>query len=347
MSKTMKVGKFSLWAIISAAVIAVGIVVAAIFGFNPASSVSDTKTLSVRLFSTSLNSPKVDAVREICERELDNAGLNDAYTLDSKISGDSEVIYVFSAGASEEKLQSAKTAIELALESAKNTEGDKLYGSFLYATANVQKAKATLPSGYVWRAALAGVVAVILEFIYVSIRYRLDMGIAASVSTLVGTALTVSLVAILRIPTTTALAYVGAFALLYTTVSSLIVLSKMRGNFKTDAFKEKTAEEAVASSVPVGSVSAFAGICAAAILLIGAVSFSAVGWFAVASLVGVVAGTYASLVFLPAAYLPLKKASDKRAAERARYDYKKGAKKNKSKSEKSDSEPTEKTSSEA
>ena len=40
------------------------------------------------------------------------------------------------------------------------------------------------------------------------------------------------------------------------------------------------------------------------------------------NIIGVAAALYSVLLFLPSLYLPLKKASDKRAAARARYDYK-------------------------
>ena len=163
-------------------------------------------------------------------------------------------------------------------------------------------------------------------FVYVSVRYKLNMGIAGAVSSLVGTLLTLAVVALVRIPVTTSVAYVGAFALLFTALTSMLTFNKMRENFKTEEYKAMSAEEAVSSSVQTKSVLFFALLSIIALVLVGAIAVTSVRWFAVAALVAVVMGTFSSLIFMPAMYLPMKKISDKRAAERARYDYKKGAK---------------------
>ena len=214
---------------------------------------------------------------------------------------------------------------ESALETATANSGE-LAGAILYVTANSERAAATLAAGYLWRAALAGAVVLLAEFIYIAVRYKLNMGAAAAISSLTGTLLTVALVALVRLPVTASLAYAGAFALLYTTVTSMLALNKMRENFKTDEYKEKSADEAIVSSLPVKTILAFAAVSAVALVLVGAIAVASVRWFAIASLIGVLAGTFASLIFMPAIYLPLKKLSDKRAAERARYDYKKSGK---------------------
>ena len=143
---------------------------------------------------------------------------------------------------------------------------------------------------------------------------------------MVGALLTLAVVALVRIPVTTSVAYIGAFALLFTALTSMLTFNKMRENFKTDEYKAMSAEEAVSSSVQTKSVLFFALLSIIALVLVGAIAVTSVRWFAVAALVAVVMGTFSSLIFMPAIYLPMKKISDKRAAERARYDYKKGAK---------------------
>ena len=293
MSKLTKtVGKWKLWTVVSAIIVAAGIIVAAIFGFNADYTASDVKTMTVKLDSyVSVSDVKTEKVKDICESALEKAGLKDAYTMDGETSG-----------------------------------GGELAGAILYVTANSERAAATLAAGYLWRAALAGAVVLLAEFIYIAVRYKLNMGAAAAISSLTGTLLTVALVALVRLPVTASLAYAGAFALLYTTVTSMLALNKMRENFKTDEYKEKSADEAIVSSLPVKTILAFAAVSAVALVLMGAIAVASVRWFAIASLIGVLAGTFASLIFMPAIYLPLKKLSDKRAAERARYDYKKSGK---------------------
>ena len=96
----------------------------------------------------------------------------------------------------------------------------------------------------------------------------------------------------------------------------------MRADFKTDEYKEKSAEDAIVSSLPAKGILLFCLVAAVVLVIVGAIATAAVRWFAIASLIGVAAALYSVLLFLPSLYLPLKKASDKRAAARARYDYK-------------------------
>ena len=171
--------------------------------------------------------------------------------------------------------------------------------------------------------------ALVLEFVYVSVRYKLNMGVTATVSSLMAVLLTVALTALVRIPVTTSVAYAAAFAMLYSMATGLVIFSRMRSAFKSDEYKEKSAEEAIASSVPAKGILVFAAACAVALVLVGAIATSAVRWFAVTAFAGLLAGTFSSLLFLPAMYLPLKKSADKKAALRARYDYKKESAKDK------------------
>lgn len=324
MNKT--VGKFKLWAILSALVIVAGIVILAVFGFNPDTTVSDVKTLSVELESyVDISDARVESVKEICESEFEKAGLKDAYTVKADMSNGGELLYVFDKNTDDAKLNEAKDAIGAALNAASEGDG-ALSGAFFYVSTGSENAIAVVPSGYIWRGALAGAVILLVIFVYVSVRYKLNMGIAGTVSSLVGALLTLAVVALVRIPVTTSVAYIGAFALLFTALTSMLTFNKMRENFKTDEYKAMSAEEAVSSSVQTKSVLFFALLSIIALVLVGAIAVTSVRWFAVAALVAVVMGTFSSLIFMPAMYLPMKKISDKRAAERARYDYKKGAK---------------------
>ena len=104
----------------------------------------------------------------------------------------------------------------------------------------------------------------------------------------------------------------------------------MKSGLKDPENAEKSVEEIVVSSVAVKETVIFAGALLLALILVGAIAITAVSWLAVAAIIGLVAGLYTTLIFLPSVYLPVKKCADKRAEKRARYDYKKGAKKEKS-----------------
>ena len=183
MSKLSKtIGKFKLWGILAAVVIVAGIVIAAIFGFNTDAALSDSRTLSVRLDSY-VTDDRTALIREVCEEEIGGAGLGDKYSMTSEFSGTGcEIVYAFSSSVDESAVAAVKTAVENRLTEATGTQGNALYGAYVYVTSNAETVSAVLPEGYIWRAVLAGVVAVVLEFIYVAVRYKLNMGIAAAAS---------------------------------------------------------------------------------------------------------------------------------------------------------------------
>lgn len=330
MSKMMKtIGKLKLWTLLGVVLIVAGIVIAAVFGFNADTTASDYKTLSVKLDSYETDA-RVERIDEICASEIDKAGLTVLYSQKNDFSGSGcEMLYVFSEDVTTEKLDALKNAVSSALKTETESESGVLYNTFVYATAGDEVVSSVLPEGYLWRAALAAAVALVLEFVYVSVRYKLNMGVTAAVSSLMAVLLTVALTALVRIPVTTSVAYAAAFAMLYSMATGLVIFSRMRSAFKSDEYKEKSAEEAIASSVPAKGILVFAAACAVALVLVGAIATSAVRWFAVTAFAGLLAGTFSSLLFLPAMYLPLKKSADKKAALRARYDYKKESAKDK------------------
>lgn len=328
MSKMMKtIGKLKLWTLLGVVLIVAGIVIAAVFGFNADTTASDYKTLSVKLDSYETGA-RVERIDEICTGEIDKAGLTVLYSQKNEFSNSScEMLYVFSEDVTTEKLDALKNAVSAVLET--ESEPGVLYNTFVYATAGDEVVSSVLPEGYLWRAALAAAVALVLEFVYVSVRYKLNMGVTATVSSLMAVLLTVALTALVRIPVTTSVAYAAAFAMLYSMATGLVIFSRMRSAFKSDEYKEKSAEEAIASSVPAKGILFFAAACAVALVLVGAIATAAVRWFAVTAFLGLLAATFSSLLFLPAMYLPLKKSADKKAALRARYDYKKESAKDK------------------
>lgn len=156
MSKLTKtVGKWKLWTVVSAIIVAAGIIVAAIFGFNADYTASDVKTMTVKLDSyVSVSDVKTEKVKDICESALEKAGLKDAYTMDGETSGGGELVYVFSAKTDDKKLAEVKTAVESALETATADSGE-LAGAILYVTANSERAAATLARGPICGARLS------------------------------------------------------------------------------------------------------------------------------------------------------------------------------------------------
>lgn len=140
MSKLMKtVGKFKLWTILGVLVIAAGILIGAVFGFHADPTLSNVKTINVKLEAYD-NEARTEAVRNICESELDKAGLKDTYTFKGEVSGlGNEVVYVFSENTDASKLETAQTAIQNSLDAAAEADGNVLKGAFFYVSLHEEK----------------------------------------------------------------------------------------------------------------------------------------------------------------------------------------------------------------
>ena len=63
------IGKWKIWAIVAAVIITAGVIVSAIFGFNPSPLVGDTKTVTVRVESY-LSDTQKEKIGEICVAEF-------------------------------------------------------------------------------------------------------------------------------------------------------------------------------------------------------------------------------------------------------------------------------------
>lgn len=329
---TKTIGKIKILSIITAAIVVLGIIIAAIFGFNDSAMSDDRQLLTVGMNRITYKEEKA-AIERVCEDVFADADVKYFEKSESLIESDKtsttylhgEVVYFFDTDVD---LTAAKAAIEQAFETDKAAKG-------LTVNLNTRSVKANLPEGYVARNVIAGVVFMVAAFVYVSLRYKLDMGIATVAAMAVSGGLTVALAAFTRIPVTASFIYIVIFALIMAAVMTMLTMNKLRANSKMDSFKELTVEEGVASSLAEKETVLFAGAAAISLVLIGAIAVENVTWFALLSLISVVCSTFAALFFAPALYVVLKKAFDKKAEERARYDYKKGAKKEEKKDEQS------------
>jgi len=196
------VGKCKLWTILGVLVIAAGILIGAVFGFHADPTLSNVKTISVKLEAYD-NEARTEAVRNICESELDKAGLKDTYTFKGEVSGlGNEVVYVFSENTDASKLETAQTAIQNSLDAAAEADGNVLKGAFFYVSLHEEKVETVLSSGYLWRGALAAAVILVIEFVYIAVRYKLNMGATAAATSLLSVLLTLAIVALARLPPT-------------------------------------------------------------------------------------------------------------------------------------------------
>ena len=134
---------------------------------------------------------------------------------------------------------------------------------------------------------------------------------------------------ICRVPVTTSYAYVLFFSALLSSVATTFTLNNAGALSKTEKGKAMTTSELISSALATKEVLLLTAGLAVSLILVGVIATVTVRWFAILALISVVAGLFASLTYAPALYLPLKEAADRKAAQRARYDYKKGVKETK------------------
>lgn len=320
--------KWTLWSIIIAVVLIAAVALGIVFGgFNGATSMDDAKTLTVTMNKLVYNT-QLEKVEEICENEFGSL----KYVAEKKgeMSGDdSEIVYVFDADAD---LAALEEALNAKFEAA--TNGGELDGSFISVTTNEEAVVSTLAKDVVLRGVIALAVFAVLAFAYVSLRYKLDMGIVAAICVVLSGALTAAIAMIVRIPVTASLVYVICVSALMTAVTVLLTFNKIRANAKAE--EAISAEELVSSSVASKEICKLVWLTGGAIVLVGVVSgvaslisagvLSTTFWFAVQAVVAVLVAWFMGVVYAPALYLPFKAAEDEKNEGKTKTDYQ-GAKK--------------------
>lgn len=328
MSKLIEktVSKTKLISLILAVVVALGVVIAAVFGFNSSLISSDKQLLTVEMNRVTYKNDK-EEIETLCEDNFETAGVCYLQKLDTKLSGDEgKIVYVFEKDAD-------LTAVKSGIESAATAENG------LVVSVNESSVLSNVTDGYYVRNGIALAVFAVFALVYVSLRYKLSMGITMAATLVASAGLTTALAAFTRIPVNYSFVYVLAVALFVTVIATLLTFNKIRENAKLDAYQEMDAKQAVVSSVAVKETLTFGGVAVGALVVLGGLT-AAFGvwnivWFAILSLLAVVCSIAVSLLFAPALYSSLQKRVDKKAAERARYDYKKPAKKEETKDEQS------------
>jgi preprotein translocase subunit SecF len=121
---------------------------------------------------------------------------------------------------------------------------------------------------YIWRAAIAGTVLLVIAALYVLIRFSVPMGLATLIGGVGDVAVVLALTILCRIPTTSVLATMAVFAVLYSVLLSLISFSSMRKTLKSEECAEMEIRESmvVATSGTVKNVS----ILSVCVVIVGA-----------------------------------------------------------------------------
>ena len=315
--------KLTLLSVVSAIIVVLGVVVLALFGYSTDTTNDDVKTLTVRV-NTFAFDHNYEQIVDVCDDVFDEVDVDFEYVQKGEMSGDEkEIVYVF-----DKKTDLAKAKETLTNKFSELTKVDaesELAGASVRLTTHSERNPDKLPGYTLVRTIIAGAAFALLASAYVAIRHKLTSGATLFVTMGVGAALTCALILITRLPITGSLVYVLFFNLFFTAIATMFTLNKVRELQKSN--EEMNAQELISEGLAIKPVLVFAVMVAVALVLVGVIATHAVRMFALISLIGLVAGVFSALFFAPAFYLPIKSSVDAKAAQRARYDYKKGSKK--------------------
>ncbi len=313
------VNKLKLMSIVCVAVIIVGLIAMFIFGVNNDITFDHSKTVTVTVNQYTY-ATKLEQVEEICDSTFEECGVKYAYQQNGEMNGeDSEIVYVFE---NDVDVNEAVKKLNAKFDEATGETG-ALKGSFISVIGAQEKVIDRLPDEYVLSTVLAGVLFGVLAGGYIILRHNFAAGFSLALTMCLSAGLTSAVCVITRLPISISIVYVLFFDLLFTAIATMFTYNKIHDATKS-AGKDANTEEIVVSNLANKSIVIFAIAVAIALVVVGAIATHTVRMFCIFALLATISGTFASLFFAPASYLFFKKIADKKAAEKARYDYKKG-----------------------
>ena len=304
--KTVK--KINLLSVILTIILALSIVITAIFGVNYAANKEDNNCVIVTVNSSYFtNEDKRDAVMDICETELDALGVK--YIQESQMNGDDcEIVYYF-----DETVNLAKVKVELQKKfDAKTANGAEWDDAFIIVTSSSQKTIETeraMPASYFVRLTIAVAVFAILAFLYTWLRHKLYSALTVLACVVLTPLMTAAIAILTRIPFSAYSLYAIAVAAFVGAVASLLTVNKY-----SKELKEEVTAEAVVASTAVKSNFVLVLLLGAFVAGIGAV-VGVSGYFALTAIIGVDLAYFFGVHFASAMYLPLRSYADSKPSK--------------------------------
>ncbi len=302
--------KMHVMIIVSVAIVAIGLAVGLICQFVAGGYFnygSEYKSYKSVVVSYDIVNFTEDSVKEICEDEFKSAGVSYYAFTSAETDMGGEFVYKFSAGTDEAKLQSAAESINGTLN------------VYELSNAYYHEAGTLLGGGKVLSlGAIALASAVVFQFLYFLIRYKLTMALSALLADVHNFAIFVSLLAITRIPVGNAVLAFGALTVIMTMIGCCYLHDRMRKNLKDEAFAKLGADEqsdicARESLVPVSAAAVAFAVTAVilfVLLSISALSVAGVISAVLSALFAAVATVYGTAFFTPSIYSRFKRIGD-------------------------------------
>lgn len=252
-----------------------------------------------------------DAVRNICDKAFKSAGVNYYSSTSGSATDGGELTFKFSKSVDKTKIQTAVDAIQKDL----TDPDDAVNLSF----ATLHEVQTELGSGTALMfGAIALASAVVFQFIYFAVRYKLTAAFAALLADVHNLAIFVSLLTITRIPVGSTVFALAAVTVLMTMIGCCYLFDKLRNGAKDENFAKLGTDEQVDACANENFVDALIpAVCvvASAVLLfllmaISALSVGLILTVAVGGLLTAVASVYGTVFFVPSVYPRFKKISD-------------------------------------
>lgn len=319
--------KMHLFIIITSVIVAIGIAVGIIchfvagkyfnYGGDFASYKSVTVTYADIDFSGKQDDPEV-VMNDICEKAFKEVGIS-CYTKEyGDKSGGGSITYKFVGSTEDAKLDSAVEKITAAIDTA--LEGDTMFSNASWTTvaAVFESSKALLRGGIT----IAAIV--VFQFLYFLIRYKLTMALAALLADAHNLAVYLSLLAITRVPVSSAIMTFAVVTVLITMIGTCFLFDKMRKNIKAAEKKgeeftvDNTADESFMLNIILPACIAAVSIVMFVLMSISSLSPLAIMAPVFMTLISCVSCVYGTAMFVPSVYSRFKLIGDNYKATHTR-----------------------------
>ena len=307
--------KMHLFIIISSAIIAIGIAVGLIcqFVFNGFFSYgAEFKSYNtIEVNYAYVDYSVEEDVIDICDGEFGKAGISYFACVSGDTDDGGRIIFKFSKGLDAQKLNTAAADVQKALQkNGENTQSNAVFYTV----------EAELNGGKVLTfASIAVASAIVLQFLYFIVRYRLTMAFAACLANVHNLAIFVALLAITRLPVGISAVAFGVLTVLVTMLASGYFFDRYRRNLKKEKYEKMAGAEMCDLCVNESFTSILypvAGIAVSAVVIFVLLSISAMSVLtvvtpAVAAIISVASAMYGTVFFMPPVYTRIKSLGDK------------------------------------
>ena len=273
------------------------IVLGATVGFN---GKVEAKTLTVTIdqFAYDTKLEKLEDEFEKVFDKLDVTVLDKEY---GEMAVESEILYIVDKDTDVEKVKAELREVSKALVESE--------GADIVWEGGSETVLASVPSGYITRAIIAGAVFAVAAFLYVTFRYRWDRGIIACLSVLFALGATTAIVLATRIPANNSTLY-GIM------LSGLVAAAMVLFNFNKIRTQEENEEEVDAASCSAIATKKIAFMSAALVIglaLLAVLGGASIAWACVCAILGVLVSAVLALVYAPNVLALLKDPADANA----------------------------------